>query len=722
MDGSITTGFYRTTKAGKTKSTHYHVIYLNLEKGEGLIAQNMNHTHEVDWVDAQGENPTPIIVPAPDGHTHEIEGPIPEERTPKDDDTDVVADVRNLFKEALENESDYRKRGDESEEFVSGFGQWEKKTKDKLKDEDRAALTINEIEPKLDILSGYQRQNRLDIKFFPVEEGDAVTADVLNILVKNILEQSNYNHEETESFEDSMVTGRGNLNLRVDYEINIEGDIVIEWFPWKQIFYGPHQRKDVKDLDYLIKAQWHTGGFIKNMWPDKAEQIQAEYDEVFKSSETHTTLRSDQYENPDLDSKPADDKTDIRNPNFVDIAKKKFRVLECWRREQKTVKILTNAVDGIYENTEFWPKNDVTQAAMLPGFNLVSVKRPRMRISTIANRVFLEDEYPKIPVQDFHIIPVYGKKRGTKIWGKVDNAKDPQREINKRHSQAVDILNRMSGYGWFIDDQTFLNLKEQKNFEDNSSRAGFVQKIRDIKNFPVKVEGAKFPAELANYEGLASAKMKEIMNVNMEMLGVAAGAGSGVQEVGRRRQGLIGNEFLFDNLSLAKRKLGRMLAAYIQDVYTIERMIRILENQASRGSIVQPQNVPPGSEMAQILAQTEGVGPKYDVAVLKELLTNIDLTKYDVEVGESAYSPTNRQSNFIIWLEAAKVGVPIPPDLLIDLSDLPEKERIKEQIKAMQLAEQQEAEKTRQVELAKSGINPQTMQKTPTGGEIPQGG
>jgi hypothetical protein len=721
MDGQLTTGFYRTTKAGKTRSTHYHILYLNPEKGEGSVSINLNHGHELDWADTEA-GPQPMLLASQDGHTHDIGEPIPENRDIDEDETDVVADARNLFKETLENESDYRKRGEESEEFVSGFGQWEKRIKDKLKDEERAALTINEIEPKLDILSGHQRQNRLDIKFYPVEEGDSVTADILNVLTKNIMEQNNYNHEETEAFEDSMITGRGNFNVRVDYEKNIEGDIIVEWFPWRQVFYGPHQSKDLKDLDYLVKAQWHTKAFIKNMWPDKSDQIQAEFDDVFSKDEKHLTTRADQYESPNAEERRVADSEEKRNPNFVDIAKKKFRVLEIWRRMPKTVKILTNSVDGIYENTEFWSKNDVTQAATLPGFNLVPVKKPRMRVTTIANRVLLEDEYPKLAAQDFHIIPVYGKKRGTKIWGKVDNAKDPQREINKRHSQAVDILNRMAAYGWFIDDQTFLNLKEQKNFEDNSSRAGFVQKVRDVKNVPVKVEGAKFPTELANYEQLASTKMKEIMNVNTEMLGMPSGAGSGIQEVGRRRQGLIGNEFLFDNLALAKRKLGRMLAAYIQDVYTVERMIRILENQATRGTVVEPQNIQPGSEMAQILAQSKGSSPRYDTQVLQELLTNMDLTKYDVEIGESAYSPTNRQSNFIIWLEAAKVGVPVPPDLLIDLSDLPEKDKVKQQIQQMQMAQQMEAEKTRQVELAKSGINPQTMTKTPGEGEIPEGG
>ena len=111
--------------------------------------------------------------------------------------------------------------------------------------------------------------------------------------------------------------------------------------------------------------------------------------------------------------------------------------------------------------------------------------------------------------------------------------------------------------------------------------------------------------------------------------------------------------------------------------------------------------------------------PRYDPAILKLLLTEADLTKYDVVVAESAYSPTNRQANFIIWLEAAKSGIPVPPTLLVDLSDLPEKDKVKQAMAQMIAAQQADAEKTRQTELMKSGVNPQTGVKAPqsTGGK-----
>lgn len=411
--------FHRTTKAGKGRGTHYHVAYLNGEKLS--LSEDAGHTHMV------GDSGNGMMInPGPDGHTHDLAEEVPASTKIDEDDKDIVSEIRTLFKKALEIEGDYRKRGEESEGFYSGFGsagtaegQWEKKLKNKLINVERAALTINEIEPKLDILSGHQRQNRIDIKYFPVEEGDSTTADILNILAKNVLEQNNFDFEETESFEDSMVTGRGNVNLYVDYQKNLEGDIILEWFPWNQAIYGPHNKKDVSDLEYLFKQQWHSKAFVKNMWPEKADEISIEHNATFgEGEESHRRIHPDQYESPDAVKEEINVLDNKKDTDFVDLAKKEFRVLECWRKIYKTVSIMVNVPDKVYHNTEFWSPKDISSTKSIPGFTEVKVKRHRMRVTTIINTLLLDDEYPDLAIQDFHTMPLYAKKRGNRIWEK----------------------------------------------------------------------------------------------------------------------------------------------------------------------------------------------------------------------------------------------------------------------------------------------------------------
>jgi len=77
-------------------------------------------------------------------------------------------------------------------------------------------------------------------------------------------------------------------------------------------------------------------------------------------------------------------------------------------------------------------------------------------------------------------------------------------------------------------------------------------------------------------------------------------------------------------------------------------------------------------------------------------------------VSESAFSPTNRRYNFIVWSELASRGVPVPPELLIELSDLGDKEKVKAQIKSMQEQAQKMEQAKIDAEIQKTLISAQS--------------
>jgi hypothetical protein len=315
-----------------------------------------------------------------------------------------------------------------------------------------------------------------------------------------------------------------------------------------------------------------------------------------------------------------------------------------------------------------------------------------MRVTTIAGGVLLLDEYPDDHPDDFNIIPVFAKKRGNKWWGKVHTAKDMQREINKRHSQAIDILNKCASYGWFHDHTTFPTPTDKANWLKNASSPGFNQEVANTDKPPVEVSGTKFPVEIVQLEQLSTEKLREIMNINPELLGLNSRAESGVAIAEKKRQGLVGNEFLFDNLALSKKRLGRAIIRLIQKAYTPERIMRIVSSVNSRA----PVEVA-GKPIDQ-----------YDPAEIQRMLKNSDLTKHDVAVTESAYSPTNRRYNFIVWSELAGRGIPVPPELLIELSDLGDKEKVKQQIEQMKQQQAELENKKIDAEIQKTLISAQS--------------
>jgi hypothetical protein len=626
----------------------------------------------------------------PDGHTHEgVEDPRSaplDEEKPPGEETEVVSDVIRLFKTAREIEWEGRKDSTESEGFYSGEGQWDKTVKKALEDASRAALTLNEIESKIDLLSGYQRQNRSDIKYLPVEEGDQRVVDVLNTLTANILDQCNYEHEETAIFEDGLIAGRGFFHVFVDYDKNPEGEIVVEHFPWDDVYLGPHRRADAKDLEYYVKAEWFSEAKLKQMFPEKIQELSRDMASLLglKSEPLELQPQPDAYDAAFAggEGRPAPLTPD---PDFVDVARKEFLLLECWRKEYESEPV--TMVDKKVQSLRDWTESDITGAKQFA--KITERKVDRIRVTLVAGTVLLKDEYSDLYGGKFPLIPYYAKKRGDKWWGKVEPAKDAQREINKRHSQIVDILNKAAAYGWFYDQNTFTDLGQEQKFKDHAGTPGFTLKVNDTQRPPLQIEGIKFPNEIAAMEEVSTVKLREIMNINPELLGINTKAESGLAQIEKKRQGLIGNEYLFDNLNLCKKQLGRLLIQLIRQTYTADRVLRVLGGQSSKNPNMKIGQQPYGPDRQQ-----EIVG----------LLATSDLEKYDVAVSESAHSPTQRRANFVAWSELAGKGIPVPPMLLVQLSDLDNKEEVIAAIQAQMQAQMQMEEKKLQVELQKTMI------------------
>jgi hypothetical protein len=94
-------------------------------------------------------------------------------------------------------------------------------------------------------------------------------------------------------------------------------------------------------------------------------------------------------------------------------------------------------------------------------------------------------------------------------------------------------------------------------------------------------------------------------------------------------------------------------------------------------------------------------------ANIDKVLNDLSVGRYGTVVTTSVQTPTVRFANYMALLEAIKMGVPIPPDLLAEASDWPMKEKIVKGIQANMQAQAQarqqdlqEKEKDRQIKIA----------------------
>lgn len=310
-----------------------------------------------------------------------------------------------------------------------------------------------------------------------------------------------------------------------------------------------------------------------------------------------------------------------------------------------------------------------------------------------------------------------------KIQGFVRGIKDLQEEYNKRRTQELRHINSSANSGFDIEEGQ-LSKDEERKLKKSGSSAGVVIKrkkgsppINRITPMPLSQGHAQLAAENAQ-------DMKEASGVNPDLLASDSKSQSGRAILLKQRQGLVMIQEMLDNFSETKRLIGRFELSQLSELFTIETAMKVVGDAFISENFTVPVNVileraltklQNGKEVSDLEQATVLQYPEYqpnqpivddsnqlvttvdmDTAIqtINNVLTNVDLNKYDVAIGEGPYQDTIRMANFMDLKDLAQQGVPIPPQSLIETSMLPtaEKKNILRQLAAqMQTGQAQPA-------------------------------
>lgn len=665
--------FKKTTSFGFGRGSHYHIAYLNSDDGIGYLSLAKDgHTHEVQYIPFQPAQPaqepqfdemgnqltegTPevpsqpeqwIVLPSEDGHTHELIKYDYKRKSEKEPDDDIVKDVIALYREGRELEADSRKDAEIARSFLESE-QWDEEAKNFLEGLNRACLTFNVIRKHFDLLCGVERERRTDIQATPQESSDQARADLYSILIKRILNDCYFHREKSEVFEDQAGVGRGFFNIYVDFSQNLEGEIKVEKFPEQNIVLGPHLKKDLSDCEYLLKEKMFSMAKLKQLYPDKADQIEADFEYYLEpKSKEHTTHAGDQYaHSPNWERTPLI----VGDVPMVSLTKKEYRVLECWRKVYEQATVFVDVKTKFVFRATDWKESDIKLAETIPVITAISQMVTRLRVTKVAGSIVLSDENPaKLPVDDFFIVPAYCYKSEDRYWGKVRDCIDAQRDINKKRSLVIDYSNRCLAGGEFYDDNTFSDSNDKEKWLRQKNSPGWAAKVSDVTNVPVPAREIRFPSELITIQQEGERMVSDQMNIWLEPGGANE---SGQHLMHREKTKIRGNEFLFDNLKFAQEKLGRLLIRLIQKYYSTDRIYRIVSAEASKEELML------GGKPFEEFTYEE----------IEEIVSVTDVEKFDISIIETDLSPTTQMGTYLLVQDLVQAGAPVPPQMLIELN------------------------------------------------------
>lgn len=513
---------------------------------------------------------------------------------------------------------------------------------------------------------------------------------------------SNGEYKVSEQFEDGVICGEGWLEPYIDYTKDlVNGELFIKKTSPLNVFVDPASVEyDLSDAEFVIKV---SRGLTKNqvykLFPDKKSII----DKISNGTLTinsgdNTTKQTLDYpmldENGGTGSGEDNLKEDVYDVTEYQYKKyvSKYIVADKQIGEMKEAKDLDEA--KLYVDQ----KNTISGEIVAKVIERIV---PEIWVCALVGDTLVDEYispfYPKW--KGYSLIPFFAHritvpiKDGSefRVQGIVRSLKDPQRELNKRRSQELRILNSTANSGWLAEENTWV---KKSDVEKYGSTPGVTLEYKSGRQKPERITPSPLSQGHAQLAQENTQDMKEISGINTDLLAMNDKQASGRAIYLRQQQGIVMLQRVLDNLSLSTKLLGRFILSQLGEIYTVERAIKVCGSAfikdnfsvpvMTQGIDGQPTPVLDASGQMQMQVDQEGV-----MAMFNTVLNDADIGKYDITIDEANSSQTVKYGNYLMLAEMAGKGMPIPPDVLVDESMIGEasKSKIKKAIASAQQAQ-----------------------------------
>ena len=572
-------------------------------------------------------------------------------------------EIHEVFEGMLENDSHWMEAAEESARFYTGgfgTGQWEEADLQTLRSEGRPPLQLNIILPKVNLVTGVERQGRSSWKARPVESDDENEAMLTTALLYHLARNRQLQSLFSRVFKDGVITGRGWVDVCVEPGQFYDGELVIKRESWANVFIDPECRTPhTKDWNYLARTKYLSLNQLRKMYPEAVGDMESVESFLDVPDELGKEIGS-YYRN----AKPV-------NPAYhLDEAHRKVRVLEMWNREYEREHFIINKATARISPTGFKTKSiagkqirklqEMEEAAKLPvktDFGVISRVVPKTYVTISAGaRILQEKKNNPYMHNDFPLIPFFYhfEDMGDTIetFGIVENMKDPQREKDKRRSQMLDIINRSPrGGGVFSGNKVS---QEEMNEASTTGRwigiPGYKGRVTDFmqqwSNSHLSLVGS-----IAAMEQKADFDAKEISGATDPMMGVATSTKeSGIAAQTRIRQGMMTLQEQMENLDITKSAVLMQALKNMQQFYTPEKIKRIIGAETEKAE---------SPEEAMVIEQT-----------VARFLTNFEKFEFDIVLDKGENSPTMKAAKAQQVGELVRNGFSSLFPLYVELSDM----------------------------------------------------
>lgn len=461
------------------------------------------------------------------------------------------------LKRSQEAERDSREESKECHAFLAlPNGQWEQQWWDTKRDEPR--YTLDHASPIVKQISNQLSKADFSIKVKPSGgEASKETAEVLNGLIRNILNKSNSNFIFNHASRNNVVGGLGGWGIRQKYVDDdcFDQDLVIEYIP----------------------------SFSERVWLDCSSVMPDGSDARYGWQLTGVTRKDYEEQWPDGAMMSVDDgkisQVSFYQPDMI-LVGEYFYI----RKESRDLVLMSNG--RTYED------NDKFKAVRdeLLNMGVEEVNRRSRAKSVVYSRKFdesdwLEDEKRTV----FSYIPLIPEYANFEIlenkkifFGAVRPLKDPARIINYSMSREV------SEGALAPRDKYFMTARQVKGYQDsiatmntNNDPVQLFNADPDLPGVPQRTGGAQINAGLRNITESVRSMMPQISGIFASNMGDNPSLQSGVAIENLQERGDVGTSDYFDAHIISLEHTCKILVDAIPRVYDGKRQVSITGEDGS---------------------------------------------------------------------------------------------------------------------------------------------
>lgn len=601
--------------------------------------------------------------------------------------------IQKMFVDSVVYDRAFQQEAHESFRFRDGI-QWTDEEKAILNDERRPVLTFNLIKASIDLVMGMNEETALTYRATPVGREDGFLCEVLNDAVDWVSNTNDFAMEENGALESAAICGRGWVAIDFVPDPKRFGEIVMTEInvPVHEVHFDPAARRaTLEDAGYIFWDRWLTELDFRMRYPKYGTK---KIDDLVGRSKEMTGVEGLELPSPgeelEIESELSDEDSDYNQAldpadgMFYDKNRRMIRVvhMEYWEPYKRYFGYDPENGNWVeFESAHLKTLKDAYQEKYNEDFPYEILMDKKVKwVQFCGDDILFEGDSP-MPFDGFSIVPIVAFRdvsmRTNQHFGLVRLMKDPQKEVNKRWSQALNILNNQVAPGLFAETQAFVN---QEQAQISLKQPGSITWITPgtINQGRLKErEIPRFPDAPMKMEEFSQNIIKKITGINPDLLGEDRGR----QEPGvvvrlRQQQGVTLLKPLFKSFNYMKQELFKRQLAIIMAYMPDEQWLRIL-GQNDRYTI---------DEQGIITDQLTG---------LQANIRDAKTVEYNVTGEGTQSSMSKRMMELQIYMEMMQSQImPVPPKLIVERMELPESQKIEwlQYIEEQQAASQQQQE------------------------------